>query len=263
MAITIATTVMIPANARDANTGWPAKSGGNVSPLTPERLISVPMAMATSHNTTQVQINHFGTILISSRKRNRSLFLRNRISFMRSSNASLMLSSFVPARLVRLLKESFCLARLRHTFIGKRSPRGDHRGNAPPQDEARLQQKLWRAGFLAEPLDPAPDPGRGADTEGPGHRGDGPYEFLRRFFFAKFFGAHAHEKLRAAGEVGGQIEMYGPQRGERFAKLGLFGAAGFAFGQMCLEPLFVVGRNRFHVLLRDQFFCAFVYLFVH
>src|SRR6266478_9222671 len=94
MLIIMATRVMIPANARDAIAGWPAKAGGKVSPLTPERFISVPKAMATSHSTTQVQISHFGTIFISSRKRNLSLFLRNRISFMRSSNASLMRSSF-------------------------------------------------------------------------------------------------------------------------------------------------------------------------
>src|SRR5258708_6215806 len=262
MVIIMARRVMIPANARDAIAGWPAKSGGKVSPLTPERFISVPMAMAASHSTAQVHTTHFGTSFISSRSRNLSLFLRNRISFMRSSNASLMLSSFSKIRSRCYLLgpcacgKSFHLVGWPNTLSEKRTPGGDHGGNAPPEYKPRLQQKLGCAGFLAEPLDSAPDPGSSADTEAPGHRGDGPDEFFCRFFFAKFFGAHAHPKLRAAGEVGGQIQMHGAQSRERLAKLELFGGARFAFGELCVEPALVVGRNGLDVLLRDHAFCS-------
>src|SRR5258708_566848 len=190
---------MIPPKARDANTGWPDISGGNVCPLTPERLISVPMAKASSHKTTQVQTTHFGTIFISSRKRNRSLFLRNRISFMRSSNASLMLSSF--SKILSLANLRLWQLLGRDAFFPQSGPRGNHWGNAPPENEAGLENQFRCAGFTAEPFDTVPDPRRCGYAKRPGNGSDGPDEFLGGFFFSELFGAHTHAELSAAGEV--------------------------------------------------------------
>src|SRR5258708_20399992 len=162
MAVIAETAVMIPPKARDANTGWAGMWGGKVCTLTPERLISVPMAKASSHKTTQVQTTHFGTIFISSRKRNRSLFLRKRINFMRSSNASLMLSSFsgilslANLRLLQLLG--------RDAFFTQGGPRGDHWRHAPPEYKAGLENQFWSAGGLAKPLDAAPNQRRGVQA---------------------------------------------------------------------------------------------------
>jgi hypothetical protein len=39
-----------------------------VSPLTPERFISVPMAMAASHSTTQVHTTHFDFYFLAQQK---------------------------------------------------------------------------------------------------------------------------------------------------------------------------------------------------
>src|SRR6266851_4175934 len=228
------------------------------------------MAMARSHKTTQVHTSHFGTIFISSRKRNRSFFLRKRINFMRSSNASLMLSSFSEnlsrhpfARSTRSQKKLIGLVFLCHVSAGKRSPCSDHRGHAPPENESSLQNQFWRAGCVAEPLHPMPDQRRGGNTEYPGDRGDGPDEFPGGPFFAEFFGPHAYTELGAAGEITRQIYVDCAQRGERFGELELFGGAGLTIGEMRVEPFRVVERQRLDVLLRDQFFCAFVIFFVH
>src|SRR5258707_9630363 len=105
------------------------------------------MANASSHKTTQVQTTHFGTTLISSRKRNRSLFLRNRISFMRSSNASLMLSSF--SRILSLANLRLRQLLWRNALFPQSGPGSNHWGDAPPENEAGLENQFWSAGGLA------------------------------------------------------------------------------------------------------------------
>src|SRR6266404_4971625 len=134
------------------------------------------MAIAASHSTTQVQTSHLGTIFTSSRKRNRSLFLRKRISFMRSSNASLMLSSF--SRILSLANLQLRQLLGRDALFPQSGPRGNHWGHAPPENEAGLENQFRCAGFTAEPFDTVPDPRRSDYAQRPGNGSDGPDEFL-------------------------------------------------------------------------------------
>src|SRR5438477_4690334 len=220
----------------------------------PDRFTSTPIATAASHRSTHIQISHFGMIFTSSRNNIRSFFLRKRINLMRSLNASLMLSSF--SKFLSLIdhsstQASFRLLWLLHALAGQRCPRGDHWRYAPPQRKTSLQQQFRRANGLAEPFNSMPYPRSGRNAQRPRNRGNRPHEFSCRFFFAKFFSAHAHPELRAAGETRRHLQIHGAQSGKRFPEVLPFGRAGFAFGEVRLEPLLVLGGKGFHVLLGD------------
>src|SRR5579885_150665 len=266
-----ATPVITPARASEAITGWPLKSVGHNSPLfaAPERFTSNPTICATIKSESSSQTSHFGTMRSSSQKRGRSFFLRKRISRMRSFHEPEMPCPVVLINVPRrnslgpsLGQDSLELLRAAAPFENDRSG-GNQRGHGPPQNDAQFPHGFGKAGLPAHPLESAPNPRRGGDSEGPGDRSDGPQECSAGGAFAELLRAQAHAELRAVHEAARHFGGHAAERRERLFHFASEGRAAFAFREMRREPEFLLARDSFHALLRDQFLRANVKIGVH